>query len=114
MALLGGFSRWPSHLWSSVVELFFLLKRRYVLGHLSQIEFRACEQQFKSVLYFLQTTPLVAGLSIAVAAMAGKYGIEAYQAFKLRPAVPRMRKFYEGGFQPTMTRREAALILGVR
>lgn len=62
----------------------------------------------------MQTTPLVAGLSIAVAAMAGKYGIEAYQAFKLRPAVPRMRKFYEGGFQPVMTRREAALILGVR
>ncbi|KAJ7295309.1 hypothetical protein O6H91_Y198400 [Diphasiastrum complanatum] len=25
-----------------------------------------------------------------------------------------MRRFYEGGFQPTMTRREAALILGVR
>ncbi|XP_016202840.1 mitochondrial import inner membrane translocase subunit TIM14-2 [Arachis ipaensis] len=25
-----------------------------------------------------------------------------------------MRKFYEGGFQVTMTRREAALILGVR
>ncbi|CAN4117020.1 unnamed protein product [Withania somnifera] len=25
-----------------------------------------------------------------------------------------MRKFYEGGFQPKMNRREAALILGVR
>jgi DnaJ family protein C protein 19 len=25
-----------------------------------------------------------------------------------------MRRFYEGGFQPTMTRREAALILGIR
>lgn len=25
-----------------------------------------------------------------------------------------MRRFYDGGFQPTMTRREAALILGVR
>ncbi|CAM6105179.1 unnamed protein product [Calypogeia fissa] len=62
----------------------------------------------------MQTTPLVAGLTIAVAALAGKYGTEAYQAFRLRPAVPRMRKFYEGGFQPVMTRREAALILGVR
>ncbi|KAI0497414.1 hypothetical protein KFK09_020638 [Dendrobium nobile] len=25
-----------------------------------------------------------------------------------------MRRFYEGGFQPSMTRREAALILGIR
>ncbi|KAH7300090.1 hypothetical protein KP509_24G044700 [Ceratopteris richardii] len=25
-----------------------------------------------------------------------------------------MRKFYDGGFQPVMTRREAALILGIR
>jgi DnaJ family protein C protein 19 len=59
-------------------------------------------------------TPLMAGLSVAAAAMAGKYGIEAWQAFKARPAAARMRKFYEGGFQPVMTRREAALILGVR
>ncbi|KAG0574837.1 hypothetical protein KC19_VG295500 [Ceratodon purpureus] len=59
-------------------------------------------------------TPLIAGLSVAAAAMAGKYGIEAWQAFKARPAMARMRKFYEGGFQPVMTRREAALILGVR
>ncbi|KAI4349190.1 hypothetical protein L6164_009814 [Bauhinia variegata] len=58
------------------------------------------------------TTPLVAGLAVAAAAYAGRYGIQAWQAFKARP--PRMRKFYEGGFQPTMTKREAALILGVR
>mmetsp|Transcript_13839 Transcript_13839/g.34801 ORF Transcript_13839/g.34801 Transcript_13839/m.34801 type:complete len:81 (+) Transcript_13839:331-573(+) len=29
-------------------------------------------------------------------------------------ATPRTRKHYEGGFQPNMTRREAALILGIR
>ncbi|KAJ0816341.1 putative Chaperone J-domain superfamily [Helianthus annuus] len=46
--------------------------------------------------------------------MAGKYGIQAWQSFKARPPRPRSRRFYEGGFQPTMTRREAALILGVR
>ncbi|CAL0321381.1 unnamed protein product [Lupinus luteus] len=57
-------------------------------------------------------TPLMAGLAVAAAAYAGRYGIQAWQAFKARP--PTMRKFYEGGFQPTMTRREAALILGVR
>ncbi|CAI9098069.1 OLC1v1034630C1 [Oldenlandia corymbosa var. corymbosa] len=56
--------------------------------------------------------PLVAGVAVAAAAYAGRYSIKAWQAFKARP--PRMRKFYEGGFQPKMTRREAALILGVR
>lgn len=29
-------------------------------------------------------------------------------------ATPRLRKHYEGGFQPTMTRREASLILAIR
>jgi len=58
--------------------------------------------------------PLAAGVSVAAVALASKYAIEAWQAFKARPVVPRMRKFYEGGFQPVMTRREAALILGVR
>lgn len=54
----------------------------------------------------------MAGLAVAAAAYAGRYGIQAWQAFKARP--PSMRKFYEGGFQQTMTKREAALILGVR
>ncbi|XP_057983792.1 mitochondrial import inner membrane translocase subunit TIM14-1-like isoform X3 [Malania oleifera] len=59
-------------------------------------------------------TPLLAGLAIAAAALAGRYSIQAWQAFKARPPKPRMRKFYEGGFQQTMTRREAAQILGIR
>lgn len=59
-------------------------------------------------------TPLVTGLAIAAAAYAGRYGIRAWQAFKARPPTARVRRFYEGGFQSTMTRREAALILGLR
>ncbi|KAL9266504.1 Mitochondrial import inner membrane translocase subunit TIM14-1-like protein [Drosera capensis] len=59
-------------------------------------------------------TPFFAGLAVAAAALAGRYGIQAWQAFKARPPKPRARRFYEGGFQPKMTRREAALILGVR
>lgn len=62
----------------------------------------------------IMATPLIAGMAVAVTAMAGKYGIEAWQAFKIRPVVPRIRKFYQGGFQSVMTRREAAQILGVR
>ncbi|KAF6150523.1 hypothetical protein GIB67_030324 [Kingdonia uniflora] len=62
----------------------------------------------------MRATPLLAGVAVATAAIAGRYGIQAWNAFKARPPTARMRKFYEGGFQPTMTRREAALILGVR
>ncbi|KAL0318660.1 UNVERIFIED_CONTAM: Mitochondrial import inner membrane translocase subunit TIM14-3 [Sesamum angustifolium] len=40
--------------------------------------------------------------------------MRAWEAFKARPVVPRARKFYPGGFEQVMTRREAALILGVR
>uniref|UniRef100_A0A0E0E8C1 J domain-containing protein n=1 Tax=Oryza meridionalis TaxID=40149 RepID=A0A0E0E8C1_9ORYZ len=65
-------------------------------------------------LHQAQATPLIAGLTVAAAALAGRYSIQAWNAYKARPVVPRMRKFYEGGFQPTMTRREAGLILGVR
>ncbi|XP_021861370.1 mitochondrial import inner membrane translocase subunit TIM14-1 [Spinacia oleracea] len=57
-------------------------------------------------------TPLFAGITVAAAALAGRYGIQAWQAFKARP--PRPKKFFVGGFQPKMTKREAALILGVR
>lgn len=59
-------------------------------------------------------TPFIAGIAIAAAALAGRYGIQAWQAFKARPPKPRIRKFYDGGFQPTMNKREAALILGIR
>jgi hypothetical protein len=61
-----------------------------------------------------QVAPLLAGLAVAAAAYAGKYSVQAWQAFKASPPRPRMRKFYDGGFQPTMTKREAALILGIR
>ncbi|KAK7364694.1 hypothetical protein VNO80_13435 [Phaseolus coccineus] len=61
-----------------------------------------------------QAAPFLAGLAVAAAALAGRYGIQAWQAFKARPPKPRVRRFYDGGFQPTMTRREAALILGIR
>jgi DnaJ homolog subfamily C member 19 len=51
---------------------------------------------------------------VAAAALAGRYGVHAWNAYKASPVVPRMRRFYEGGFQQTMNKREAALILGVR
>ncbi|XP_077221360.1 mitochondrial import inner membrane translocase subunit TIM14-3-like [Tasmannia lanceolata] len=58
--------------------------------------------------------PLITGISVAAAALGGRYMIQAWQSFKARPIVPRARRFYEGGFQQVMTKREAALILGIR
>lgn len=57
-------------------------------------------------------TPLLAGLSVAAAAMGGRYALQLWQTFRSSP--PRLRQFYQGGFLPEMTRREAAQILGLR
>lgn len=61
--------------------------------------------------YTLQATPLVAGLAVAGAAMAARYGLQAWNAVKAGGG-PKLRKYYEGGFAAAMTKREAALILG--
>ncbi|KAL3614026.1 hypothetical protein CASFOL_042100 [Castilleja foliolosa] len=54
---------------------------------------------------------MIAWLAVTAAVYALPYGI---QAWKARPPTARMFNFYKGGFQPKMTRREAALILGVK
>ncbi|KAJ8563316.1 hypothetical protein K7X08_031768 [Anisodus acutangulus] len=56
-------------------------------------------------------SPVVVGTTIGAAALGARYLIQAWQTFK---AAPRVRRFYPGGFERAMTRREAALILGVR
>ncbi|KAJ6976922.1 mitochondrial import inner membrane translocase subunit TIM14-3-like [Populus alba x Populus x berolinensis] len=61
-----------------------------------------------------EESPLVLGATVAAAAWSGRFLIGAWQAFKARPVVPRVQRFYKGGFEQKMTRREAALILGVR
>lgn len=58
-----------------------------------------------------QTTPLVMGAAVGTVALGARYLIRAWQAFRV---APRVQRFYPGGFEPVMTRREAALILGVR
>lgn len=57
-------------------------------------------------------TPLVAGVGVAAAAFLGREMIKAYVKFQAAPAAA--RAYYKGGFQSEMTRREAALILGLR
>ena len=49
------------------------------------------------------------GLGVAAAALVARQGVTLWAARAAAPAAA--RKFYEGGFEGTMTRREAALIL---
>ena len=61
--------------------------------------------------FFLQTTPVAVGVAVGAAAYAAKFAIEAFVRIR---SMPKSRNFYKGGFLPEMTRREAALILGLR
>eukprot|EP00455_Lapot_gusevi_P004892 TRINITY_DN1203_c0_g1_i4.p1 TRINITY_DN1203_c0_g1~~TRINITY_DN1203_c0_g1_i4.p1 ORF type:complete len:105 (-),score=27.53 TRINITY_DN1203_c0_g1_i4:355-669(-) len=57
--------------------------------------------------------PLIIGGGVACAAIGGKLVIDVVKAMRTRGAST-AKRFYEGGFQDKMTRREAALILGCR
>ena len=61
--------------------------------------------------YSFQTTPVAVGVAVGAAAYAAKFAIEAFVRIR---SMPKSRNFYKGGFLPEMTRREAALILGLR
>ncbi|XP_069816699.1 mitochondrial import inner membrane translocase subunit TIM14 [Dendropsophus ebraccatus] len=63
---------------------------------------------------------IAAGLTIAVAGFAGRYALQAFK--HLEPQVKQVIQtlpksafagYYKGGFEPKMTKREAALVLGV-
>jgi len=57
-------------------------------------------------------TPLITGLSIAACALVARQAVVAIESWSLRGVGA--RAFYQGGFEREMTRREAALILGIR
>ncbi|KAL6583690.1 hypothetical protein OROMI_002979 [Orobanche minor] len=57
-------------------------------------------------------SPIIIGATVGTAALGARYLVRAWQAIKGRS--PRARRFYPGGFEKDMNRREAALILGVR
>jgi hypothetical protein len=71
-----------------------------------------------------EIAPLAVGVGVAATALGAKYALEAYEQYQAKKAKGENpmawgrsaygTKFYEGGFDPEMTRREAALILGVR
>lgn len=66
---------------------------------------------------FFKSTPIVIGFAVAGAATAARLGVKAFQEYQKRPkapVMPRLSKYYKGGFDPKMNKREAALILGLR
>ncbi|KAK8815374.1 hypothetical protein WA158_003586 [Blastocystis sp. Blastoise] len=77
---------------------------------------------FQSTRSYHMTKPqdsifLVAGLAVAGGALVARYFILAADSYKNRTdgkSSLAFSKFYEGGFEDNMTKREAALILGVR
>lgn len=68
-------------------------------------------KSLSSPLACLQASTVVVSAAVGTAALGAKYLLRAWGSFI---ANPRARKFYYGGFQQAMNRREAALILGVR
>ncbi|XP_013882884.1 mitochondrial import inner membrane translocase subunit TIM14 [Austrofundulus limnaeus] len=69
----------------------------------------------------MASTMVAAGLALAAAGFAGRYAMQAMkqmepqmkQAFQILPKTAFGGGYYRGGFEPKMTKREAALILGV-
>uniref|UniRef100_A0A2K5PMG7 Mitochondrial import inner membrane translocase subunit TIM14 n=1 Tax=Cebus imitator TaxID=2715852 RepID=A0A2K5PMG7_CEBIM len=70
----------------------------------------------------MASTMVAVGLTIAAAGFAGRYVLQAMkhmepqvkQVFQSLPKSAFSGGYYRGGFEPKMTKREAALILGVR
>ncbi|KAI9485587.1 MAG: hypothetical protein EXX96DRAFT_545698 [Benjaminiella poitrasii] len=60
------------------------------------------------------STAVIMGFVVAGAATAGRLGIKAFQEYQKLPKKPRLSKFYKGGFDAKMNKREASLILGLR
>jgi hypothetical protein len=58
-----------------------------------------------------QATPLLVGLGIAGAAIVGRFAVQAVKRIRTSGMMKAIGS--EAGFEPTMTGKEAALILGV-
>lgn len=52
------------------------------------------------------------GLSVAASALVARQALLAFQAWRAAPMAA--KRFYEGGFEPEMSRDEALKILGLR
>ncbi|KAI8339753.1 nucleophile aminohydrolase [Chlamydoabsidia padenii] len=69
---------------------------------------------YLTTFYFAMSTPIIIGFALAGAATAGRLAMKAFQEYQKLPKTPRMSKYYKGGFDDKMNKREATLILGLR
>ncbi|KAI9140550.1 hypothetical protein BKA69DRAFT_508165 [Paraphysoderma sedebokerense] len=60
------------------------------------------------------STPLILGLALGATAYGARFGLQAWQQYAKNMPKMTLKRYYKGGFDQKMTRREAALILGVR
>ncbi len=59
-------------------------------------------------------TAVAIGAAVAAAAVVGRAALRAYQGSANPAWMPAGKRFLRGGFDGTMSKREAALILGIR
>ena len=63
------------------------------------------------------TSLMLAGLGVAVSAVAARFVIQSFKQIQQRasklPKSPMFTAYYRGGFEPKISRREAGLILGM-
>eukprot|EP00126_Sphaerothecum_destruens_P013384 Sdes_comp22903_c0_seq1m21274 len=63
------------------------------------------------------STAVVVGVALSSAAFLSKYAVKAFQSWEMHaakfPSTPLLRNYYKGGFDQTMSKREAGLVLGV-
>ena len=57
---------------------------------------------------------MLGAAAVGVAAFGARIGLQAMRKYRGLPATAAAKKHYLGGFEPVMTKSEAALILGVR
>jgi hypothetical protein len=103
-----------------------------VSRHVPQIQLLPQPRSFH-ITRHQESAVVVGGAAVCVAALSARYMLQAYQQYKINqenaPAIAESkgtekrsffnlnmsyRNFYDGPFEDKMTRREAALILGVR
>ncbi|KAI9596775.1 hypothetical protein BDF19DRAFT_436757 [Syncephalis fuscata] len=60
------------------------------------------------------TTPIAIGVGVTAAALGIRYAMRNFQQLPKVAGSQNMKKFYKGGFDDKMNRREALLILGLR
>lgn len=95
----------------------------FLIIYLIKITFHHSENNYSDFIFFFQSSAVLAGLSLAAIGFGGRYLLrrapdmskKITEAMKTFPTAESFAtsKYYRGGFEAKMNRREASLILGV-